>query len=243
MSANTIQFNFIDGKKRDLVIILPGGGYSRTSPREGFPVSKLLEENGFHTAIYYYRNELVSLKQLTEEASSIILRLGMRKDIKNIYILGFSAGGHLAGILSSLFTKNVIKGVIFAYPVVSTKSGLIHEGSFERLKVDLDDDINKYDLINYINNSFPNAFIFHTGRDQSVNVLNSIELYKALLFNNINTELHIYNDGKHGMSIGTAEVAFEDSDPKEFMNEYKYQSNWTNLMIKWLKMTSGDQND
>lgn len=230
-----------NNEKNDLVIILPGGGYIRTSPREAIPVSDLLHKHGLHTAIYYYRNELISIDDILNETKTLFNDLFNNELINNIYLLGFSAGGHLAGILGEVY-KDRLKGVAFAYPVVSSRGDIIHEGSFLQIAKERNN-FDKFDLTNYIKSGFPSTFIFHTIEDRSVRVENSIILFNHLKSIKTACEVHFYQKGEHGMSIGKKEVAFLDYDKNQFDKDYSHQSNWANLLIKWIEMRSGEVND
>ena len=48
-------------------------------------------------------------------------------------VMGFSAGGHLAATAATQFTKisNGLNFLVLAYPVLSMKKGVTHEGSKE----------------------------------------------------------------------------------------------------------------
>ena len=113
-SKNFIDLKLIDNQQRDLVLVLPGGGYSRTSDREADPVANIFNNAGFHTAIYYYRENLLLYPELQKEGHEVIKYLNDLDSIKDIYLIGFSAGGHLAGILMTKFYED-IKRFSFAF--------------------------------------------------------------------------------------------------------------------------------
>ena len=43
------------GRRRPAVLVLPGGGYGGTSPREGEPVALQFAAAGFHAFVLHYR--------------------------------------------------------------------------------------------------------------------------------------------------------------------------------------------
>ncbi|MDF2699618.1 MAG: acetylesterase [Haloplasmataceae bacterium] len=66
MINNLINFNeeakpsltsyILEGSKyRGAVVILPGGGYHRTTPREAEPIAIKFNEAGFHAFVLHYR--------------------------------------------------------------------------------------------------------------------------------------------------------------------------------------------
>ena len=71
-SKNFIDLKLIDNQQRDLVLVLPGGGYSRTSDREADPIANIFNNAGFHTAIYYYRENLLLYPELQKEGHDVI---------------------------------------------------------------------------------------------------------------------------------------------------------------------------
>jgi acetyl esterase/lipase len=56
-------------------------------------------------------------------------------------------------------------------------------------------------LENQVNSDVPKTFIWHTFTDGSVPVENSLLFATALKEQNINTELHIFPEGGHGLSL------------------------------------------
>lgn len=75
----------------------------------------------------------------------------------------------------------------------------------------------------------------HTADDKSVSVENSLVLVDALNRYDIPFELHIYPSGRHGLSLGTKDVSFEDMDPLQFEIEFKSVRGWFDLAIAFMK--------
>lgn len=230
---NYIDIKYKDNKKRDFVLVIPGGAYERTSPREGEIVSKHFINNNFHSGVLYYREELLKFPDILVNMHSLITEKLLKNNlINNIYFCGFSAGGHLASLYSCYY-KNIVSKLILAYPVISSTK-YAHKKSFENLLNSIND-LDKVSIDKLVNKDFPKTFIFHTRDDKSVNVKNSLLLFDKLLKYNVESELHIYKKGKHGVSLGIKETSFNDQDPYSFEKEYEYLSNWINLAINFLK--------
>ena len=234
-SNNYIEYVFKDDKKRDLVLIFPGGGYERTSPREAMPVAKRLIDRGFNAAIFWYRETRLLYPEINDEGLSVMKRLKDHPQVKDLHLLGFSAGAHYALMLSELGHEMISK-TILAYPVVSSDQKIRHEGSIKNLLGSLDsihlDDVS---LEKHIHHKMKPVFIMHTADDQAVPVENSLNLIEALKTKDIPFECHIYQKGRHGLSLGTKDVSFEDMDPDEFAKENKDVSGWFELAIRFLK--------
>ena len=86
-------------KQRPLVLVVPGGGYSHVSPREGDPVALQFAAAGYHTAVLTYSvgegaRDYRPLRQLSE-ALGLLRQHAEEWHIlpDKIAVCGFSAGG------------------------------------------------------------------------------------------------------------------------------------------------------
>ena len=212
--------------KRPAVIIVPGGAYAFCSKREQEVVALEFLSRGFNAFVLRYLcapDGAAYPEQKLELAASVdFIRKNAKKygtNPKEIFAVGFSAGGHLVGSLSTDFRlaqneygekldcELTAAGLI--YPVISDKYGHVdsHDNLFrgysEREKKDrikltrLDENVSK--------NTVP-TFIFSTAQDKTVPPVNSLRYAEALSRNNIPFEIHIYKNGGHGMSTGSAEI-------------------------------------
>lgn len=78
------------------VIVLPGGGYAEHSPHESTPVPRWLNDNDVSASVFRYplqQRHPIPLQALRAE-------IAQRRDAgeTQIGLMGFSAGGHLAGL-------------------------------------------------------------------------------------------------------------------------------------------------
>ncbi len=99
---NSKEYNV--GKRKPLVLVIPGGGYAFTSDREAEPIALRFNAIGCHAAILWYtvmdqvknvpRNGLIECMQAVayfrEHADEYLI------DPKYIIVCGFSVGGNLA---------------------------------------------------------------------------------------------------------------------------------------------------
>jgi acetyl esterase/lipase len=233
---NFISINFIDENLRDLVLILPGGAYQRTSIREGNPVANVFNKNEYHTAIFNYREELLIYPKILDEAQKFLLKIKSFSNVRNIYLIGFSAGGHFSAMISIHF-YDLISGTILAYPVISSDPKIAHNFSIDQLLGSNKNfkNLEVVSLENQTHKKLKPFFIMHTADDQVVKVENSLRFIDSLVQNQIYVEAHIYPYGAHGVSLATKEVAFEDMDKELFFKNYGYMSNWIELAISFLK--------
>jgi len=121
--------------------------------------------------------------------------------------------------------------LILCYPVISS-GPKAHKDSFRNL-TGLEDGENQ-ELWDYLsleksaNGDNPPTFIWHTFEDADVPVENSLMIASKLHELGVPVELHVYEKGKHGLSLGTKDVASE-GNPAE-----KIVTSWPRLLKGWL---------
>ena len=230
-------------RKRPAVLVCPGGGYSMVSDREAEPVAMKFLSNGYSAFVLTYSVEPIGYPtQLLQAAKSIayIRENAEEYNIHNdkILVCGFSAGGHLAANIGTLWEDEIIKkelglkrgeckpnGMILAYPVITCdEKG--HKGSFDNLVGAGDKSLyQKLSAEKQVSKNTPPAFIWHTFNDGTVPVENSLLFAAALAENNIPFELHIFSDGVHGLSLCT--------EVTKVVN--KRCEVWMDLCLKWIE--------
>ena len=210
-------------KQRPLVLVVPGGGYSHVSPREGDPVALQFAAAGYHTAVLTYSvgeeaRDYRPLRQLSE-ALGLLRQHAEEWHIlpDKIAVCGFSAGGHLAlsGAVLDIpgeMAQQRPDAVILGYPVI-TAGEYAHRGSFVQLAGSEDAAAQR-------------AFGLE---DKTVPVENTLLLLSALRRAGVACEAHLFEQGVHGTSISTAEVDAAD----------RHRARWVTLCLEWLGRTFG----
>lgn len=146
-------------KKRPVVIVCPGGGYLLHATKEGEAIATTFLNQGYHTLVLkystYYKNRITSLEekpeinekaQYPQQVLELMTTMKLIHDKKdewmidtdNIFIIGFSAGGHLAATLGTRWNDDNLhsllpfkieisllkpKGLILAYPQLDSDNG------------------------------------------------------------------------------------------------------------------------
>lgn len=242
---NYISFHFIDDQKRPFVLIAPGGGYQRTSPREAEPIAKAFNEKGYHSGIIYYRETLLQYPDTVDELASFVQVITSDStypiDLNAFILCGFSSGGHYMASLGVFHHQypGLIqpKAMILAYPVITGKVGYAHEDSIKRLYGEITEDTRqRFSLENHVTNLTPETFLFHTMDDQSVKVENSLFFMQALRNHGVIVDCHLYHSGVHGLSLGTQAVVTDAyrSNPAAYEAIHKHNQTWFNLAISFL---------
>ena len=227
-----------------IVIICPGGGYEFLSNRESEPIALAFLSQGFHAVVLNYTtmsdytkgNFLHSTILQVAKTFELINQNKEKWNIDNtkIFLLGCSAGGHLAASYSTVWQnfeqKDVNykpKGTILCYPVIGFDYGWPE--TLTHFNFTLEESSN-YDASNFVNKETPDTFIWHTASDTTVPVLNTLKYCESLSKNNISFESHIFESGRHGLSLATK------SSAKVFSEDYILPevASWFPTCISWI---------
>lgn len=251
LTAQLIDGNPNEEEIRPAVVVIPGGGYSHVSYREGERIALSYNAAGFHTFILNYcvaphihpmpiLNIAKSLELIRENAK----QWGVAED--KIAVCGFSAGGHLAASISTLWNDEKIfsnneetnklhrpNASILCYPVI-TCGEYAHKGSFKSLSgSETETELwQEMSLEARVDKNTPPAFLWHTYQDGAVPVENCLLYASALRKNDIPFELHIYPDGPHGMSLVSDETYWA-------VNKYTREYPWMKQSVEWLNLQFG----
>jgi len=215
---------------RTAVIVCPGGGYQHLSmEKEGSDVARWFNSIGVTAFVLKYRlgpkyhhpAELQDAQQAIRMVRSRAAEYQVEPD--RIGIMGFSAGGHLASSAATHFDASSRPDfLILGYPVISFVSD-VHRGSMRMLLGDQPDPKLVENLSNelQVTAQTPPTFLFHTTTDQTVPVENSVMFYMALRKAGVPAELHIYEQGPHGVGLAPTDEAL---------------ASWPGRLADWLRV-------
>lgn len=226
------------------VVVCPGGGYIRLSlGHEGFEAAEWLASSGVAGIVLKYRLPSDSIMrkksegplQDVQEAIRVVRRMARewRIDPNDVGVMGFSAGGHLAGSASTLFdypsylpydsTSARPDFSILLYGVLSMENQLTHKVSRTALLGDDPDDA-EVELLSaerQVTARTPPAFLVHAANDSSVSWRNSLAYYEALKAHGVRAEMHLYETGGHGFGLARASKGTE--------------SGWPDACLRWMR--------
>ena len=206
------------------VVVLPGGGYGALAmDHEGRQIAQWLNSLGVAAFVLQYRIAPRYRHPAPSQDATRAMRFvranaeRYRLRANRIGIWGFSAGGHLASTISTHFdggdgnaSDEIEKAssrpdfTILGYPVITfTEEAAVHKGSRRNLLGENPDPKLVEDLSNErrVTAETPPAFLFHTG-DDPVSADNSLLYYTALRRAKVPGEIHIYEQGPHGVGLG-----------------------------------------
>jgi len=204
------------------IVICPGGGYGGLAAHEGDDYALWLNQHGIAGFVLKYRLGPAGYRHpimLGDAARAVRLvraqAANWKVDPKRVGIMGSSAGGHLASTLLTHFDAGKPDASdpveressrpdlgILCYAVI-TLGRYTHEGSKENL-------LGKNppaELVQLLSNELqvtpqtPPCFVWHTWEDTAVPVENSLQFAGALRAAKVPFDLHIYQQGQHGIGL------------------------------------------
>ena len=239
-------FAFLPAKeerKPMAIIVIPGGGYRHlTYDLGGYSYAKWLNTLGISAFVLNYRlptspdlkqRELGPLQDI-QAAIKLIRKNAAQYGISpdQIGVLGTSAGGHLAAMVSNISTDYTeLKGngstistvpnfAILVSPVIDLGE-FAHKGSRVNLLGEnaSQEKIAEYSMQNRVTEKTPPTILFHAQNDNAVPVINSILYYEAMIKIKVKGAMFIFPQGEHNIGIS---------------NKTELTDNWKKLCADWL---------
>lgn len=223
------------------IIVISGGGYAREElGKEGTPVSKWLQKQGFTVFELIHRLPQNDMPIAPFADGQRAIRLARSQanhfhyDANRIGVMGFSAGGHLAAILATQFNypfytaQNSIDQVsarpdftVLLYPVISMEKPLNHTHAFKSLFPKPDSNLQKQLSPQFwVTKNTPLMFIAQSQDDPISPIQNSEIMTKALQEKNIPVQFFSFKTGGHGWGLGKPNTPTQT---------------WTTDFLSWFK--------
>ena len=228
------------------VVIFPGGAYACRAPHEGDGYARFFNEHGYDVFVVDYRvspnrfpTELLDARRAVRLVREHAAEYGISPD--KIAVMGSSAGGHLAALVSTYRPAIDGEGAdatdeispfpnasILCYPVIDTSDdAVVHYGSKINLLGEENEDLGASVSPSVIadRHTCP-AFLWHTSDDECVNVINSYRYATRLRNVGVPVEMHILPHGPHGMGLAERRFGYTDDTP--------YVARWGEWLLAWL---------
>lgn len=238
----------VSAKKRPAMIVFPGGGYWMLSDREKEPVALRFLSKGYSAFTLQYAVHTAYPVPLVEACMAVAyIRENAEKysvDEEHIAAVGFSAGGHLAAMLATLFAEKEVKAVlgernarpdavILSYPVITADPRFWHEGSIRTISGEDEKLAERLSAEKRVTKNSVPAFIWHTAEDDGVPVENALLMAQAYRAAGVPFELHIFQNGCHGLSLANEETANGRDDTRLIVPNV---AQWVDLSLNWLAL-------
>lgn len=227
-----------------MVVVCPGGGYGAlATDHEGHQIAKWFNRMGVSAVVVKYRlgPRYQHPAPLQDAQRAVRYVRANAKDLKidpnRVGIMGFSAGGHLASSVSTHFdsgdksSDDVVAQQssrpdfsILCYPVI-TMGEFTHKGSRRNLlgPEPTEDMIELMSNEKQVTAETPPTFIFHTANDRAVPIQNALAYYEALMKHGVKAELHVYQNGPHGVGLAPGDAVL---------------GTWPERLADWLKLNN-----
>lgn len=228
------------------LLMAPGGGYAWVvMDKEGYETAERLAASGVTVFVMTYRlpqeGWAAGPDTPLQDAQRALRLIRFRAedfgvDPHRVGVIGFSAGGHLAGMLTLAFDRPVYAPVdaadqvsarpdisILVYPVATMEAGFAHKGSRRNLlgEAPAPDQVRAYSLEDLARPDAPPVMLIHALNDTSVPPENSLRLMSALRAARVPVEAHLFEEGGHGFGL-----RFAVGKPAAV---------WPDLVLAWLK--------
>lgn len=234
-------------EKRPTVIVCPGGAYAFTSDREAEPIALGLNAAGFNAVVVRYSvaparfptallEVALAVKYVREEG----VKHGCDPD--KVFLIGFSAGGHLAASYGNFWSQPFVSealgcapellrpnGQVLSYPVISSGPFAHHDSIQNLLGERYEAERESMSLENFVTKDTPPTFVWHTQTDDCVPVENALLLVSALQKADVKTEFHLFPEGGHGLSLCNPVTS---SSPAQLM---PHVAKWFGLAVEFLQ--------
>ena len=217
-------------KSEILYLIIPGGSYKYLSQFEALPVAKKFFSLGYSSAILLYSVYPKCYPLNYNQGLQSIQILSSK--FKKIILVGFSAGGHLAGLLGTTQRKKLYNtvGMILCYPVISFVNK-VHKGSRYNFFGDKNKNNKKnrklFSIENRVTPKTLPTYIWTIQNDKTVPYENTLYMIQELKKNNVKYQYKIYEEGRHGMALA------DDSAIRNGKQDYKNDE-----VAKWVYLAS-----
>lgn len=215
-----------------MVVVTPGGGYGNVSMRnEGELVAKWLNSKGIAACVVLYRLPNFHHRIPLNDVHNAIRYCRLHAEewgISKVGIMGFSAGGHLAGCASNIYDTPEQRPdfAVLIYPVVTLERGVTHKGTAHRLTGDVQTLIDYYSLEKRVSSNTPPTIIISCEDDRTVPIENSLRYYSAMVKHGVPGELHVFTNGGHGWGFTTSKYGEDKLGAKQRADFFKILSRW-----------------
>ncbi|NLR31665.1 alpha/beta hydrolase [Levilactobacillus tujiorum] len=228
------------------MIIVPGGSYTHIPEQQAEDLALAWSARGYQA--FFLRYSFVGEKtpllpapvvELAQSVAAIRQHAAdWQVDPAKITVAGFSVGGHIVALFNDLWHDahlNQLAGttpeqvqphaIILGYPVISPELGFPTDQAVLQKWTDDPQTIAADQLVNAHNAP---SFIWATAADPLVPVQNALSYAQASLAHHVDTDLHIFHHGPHGLALANHITAWKPG------TDLPHVAHWVDLADEWL---------
>lgn len=248
--------------KRPAVVVVPGGGYLACSIMggEGDETPAAFFTAGYQTFMLEYTVKMNAGDHPTAAPSALrdlgkammVIREHAEEwnvDPQRIAICGFSAGGHLCGMLATRWDDPILHGyfgiapdvfrpqaAILCYPLTDyleqkelpDEMGPLSNMALFGTEAPSPEQLLDQSPAHHISDKTPPIFLVHAMDDHLVTPLHTLNMVKACHEKGIPCEAHLFYQGGHGFGLGSDMAEPSRADRKCRCGQ------WFELALQWL---------
>jgi acetyl esterase/lipase len=206
---------------RTHVIVLPGGGYAEHAAHEGEPIVGWLSGLGVRASVFRYP----LLVRHPEPLHALRAEIQRLRDggAGRIGLIGFSAGGHLAGLAAlapGADPRETVDFAVLGYAITSMETETYRPARLILLGNDATPELRRATSLDaLVTQSSPPFFLWHTAEDIYVPPEHTYRLAASLAAHGVPHSVHVFAHGPH--SLGLAQG-------------YGDAAAWTTLAASWI---------
>jgi acetyl esterase/lipase len=212
------------------MIVLPGGGYAEHAPHEAEPVARWLGEIGVQASVFRYPLHARHPGPLEALRGEISRRRAA--GAQRIGLIGFSAGGHLAGLAAlapGAAPDQAVQFAVLGYAITSMETETYRPARLILLGPDASPRLRRSASLDaLVTPQSPPFFIWHTAEDPYVPPEHTYRFASALAASHVAHAVHVFAHGPHGLGLarGAGDAA-----------------NWTALASTWIHEQAEPRDD
>ena len=210
------------------MIVLPGGGYAAHAPHEAEPVASWLGEMGVQASVFRYPLNVRHPAPL----DALRAEIGRRRaaGAQRIGLIGFSAGGHLAGLATlapGAAPEQTVQFAVLGYAITSMETETYRPARLILLGEDASPKLRRAtSLDSLVTPASPPFFVWHTAEDPYVPPEHTYRFASALAASQVPHAVHVFTHGPHGLGLaeGAGEAAIWTTLAKAWIDEQAWPS-------------------
>jgi acetyl esterase/lipase len=185
------------------MIVLPGGGYAQHAAYEAEPVAGWLGEIGVSASVFRYPLNVRRPAPL----DALRAEIGSRRaaGAQRIGLIGFSAGGHLAGLAAlapGAAPAETVQFAVLGYAITSMETETYRPARLILLGEDASPQLRRStSLDSLVTPQSPPFFVWHTAADPYVPPEHTYRFASALAASNVPHAVHVFAHGPHGLGL------------------------------------------